>query len=228
MARGRSGTREGPQIIRFSDARASISMRALPPTLPYAEARKLIRKADTVLCRLRVRWWNIHDWATCLIALVAWTRGQPVLSFWHRYVHAAKVVESEGRYMLAEVTAGGGRLMRLSDVAQQLPGKLVVFRPKPKRYDRDAAAQAMVDSTGRPYGWIACLLMAGMHFVFLGSIAKRLALRWSNWLLPDCSMEVAIADIAGGINPCPGKAPFEIEPHHLAESLYYEPICGLA
>ena len=194
-----------------------------PPLVRYRDCRPNIRKGDTVLCRLRIRWWMPHDWLTLLIALAAYSRGTRMLSIWQRFVHAGKVVECEGRLMLAEVTAGGGRMIRLSNVVAQWPGKLVIYRPVFTGYDRDAAATSMVDATGKPYGWPLVILLGMSHLLLLGLLARRLIALWGSHLLPVCSVQVARADMdgSGGLSPCPDKPLCLIEPHDLAESSRY-------
>jgi hypothetical protein len=142
-------------------------------------------------------------------------------------VHAAKIVECEGRLCLAEVTASGGRIMRLSEVVKRWPGRMVVYRNTGMRFDPKTAAREIVDATGKPYGWTACILMALMHSLLLGRLAKHVASILGPHLLPDCSMEVALADTAAGSNPRPDLRPWEVEPHDLAESTVYEFVCIL-
>lgn len=198
-----------------------------PPILSFAEAAPQLDVGDTILCRLRIRCWNPHDWMTALIALVAWSRGKRRLPFWRRYVHAAKILRCEGEWILAEVTAGGGRMLSLEQVVKRWPGRLVVFRPLAQHYRRHAAAEQMILASGRPYGWPICILMGAAHLMLLGRVAKKFLSRWGKHLLPDCSMQVAIADLAGGMEACPGRSPAETEPHHLAESKNYRAICVL-
>jgi hypothetical protein len=179
-----------------------------PIHVRYADVRDVIRDADLLLFRRRNR-------LTRLIAVAG--RSQ--------YVHAAIAGRWNGRLMCVEMTSGGGRAELLSNIVEQWPGVVDVYRANAarRRFSRRRALLAMIAVTGRRYGWMNLCRAALLHlpaFRFLAHPDTN-DLETSTWP-PFCSQAVATATRAGGIDPVPNLADRLTEPGDLARSAFYE------
>jgi hypothetical protein len=179
-----------------------------PRLLPYAEARGRIRGGDLLLFRRSGR----------LAGLLIGAAGRSV------YCHAGMAAWWGRRLMALEmVQFRGGRAVLLSNLVARQPGRIDVYQANAAGlpFDRRRAVEQMKEFTGRDYGWRA-LLWCGLWHVPL----VRLLLRpgdndRANGSPPFCSMAVARAVRAGGVDPVPNLADRLTEPADLARSGFY-------
>jgi len=177
--------------------------------ISYNEARTKIRDGDVLLFRRRRGFWG---------KLIATAGRSP-------YSHAAMAAWWGDRLMCLETAQGlGGRAVLLSTLVEAAPGRIDVFRALPalRRFKRRAAVEAMLDVTGRRYGWRSLLKASLMHL----PVARLLALPdtddRANGSLPFCSQAVARACRLGGLDPAPNLADRLTEPGDLARSAALE------
>ncbi len=174
----------------------------------YGEVRREIRDADLLLFRRR-------NWLGRLIA----TAGRS------QYVHAAMAGWWGDRLMCVEMTDGGGRAQLLSNLVDQWPGAIDVYRANAarRRFSRRRALAAMIGITGKRYGWLnlcraALLHMPVFRFLACPETNDLAASRWP----PFCSQAIAAADRAGGVDPVPNLSDRLTEPGDLARSPFYD------
>ena len=172
----------------------------------YSDARPEIRDADLLLFRRGGRFAR-------LIA-VAGRSG---------YVHAAMAGWWKDRLMCVEMTAGGGRAQLLSNLVRRWPGAIDVYRANVgrRRFSRKAALGAMIDITGRRYGWGNLLRAAFLHLPVFRFLVAPETDDAAGGGVPFCSQAVATADRAGGVDPVPNLADRLTEPGDLARSKFY-------
>lgn len=174
----------------------------------YASARADIRDGDLLLYRSR-------NWYTRLIA--AGGRSE--------YVHAAMAGWWNQRLMNIEMTNGGGRAQLLSNIVQQWPGAIDVYRANAnrRRFSRETAVRAMIGITGRQYGWFNLFRAACCHLPLV-----RLCIRpecddkaETPRRPPFCSQAVSMACRRAGADPVPNLADRLTEPADLSRSPFF-------
>jgi len=141
------------------------------------------------------------------------------------YVHAAMAAWWNGRLMCLETVQGrGGRAVLLSTVAAQVPGRIDVFRIRRSRrkFDRLAAVEAMIEITGRRYGWWSLLRAGLVHLPLVRFLFPPETDDAANGHLPFCSQAVARAYRRAGVDPVPNLADRSTEPGDLARSAALE------
>ncbi len=178
-----------------------------PLFVPYCDARRKIRGGDLLLFRPRG--------FVCRAIAVA---GRS------EYTHAAMAGWWSRRLMYVEMCSRGGRALLLSNIVRRRPGAIDVYRANAtgQRFSRDAAVHAMIEITGRRYGWFNLFRAALLHlplFRFLVAPETDDAAD-SDWP-PFCSQAVAMATRAGGVDPVPNLADRLTEPGDLARSPFY-------
>lgn len=174
----------------------------------YTDARREIHDADLLLFRRRSR-------LTRLIAVAGRSE----------YVHAAMAGWWKQRLMCVEMTNGGGRAQLLSNIVEQWPGAIDVYRANAdrRRFSRERALHAMIGITGTRYGWLNLFRAALLHmpvFRFLAQPSADDSVASND--PPFCSQAVAMADRAGGVDPVPNLADRLTEPGDLARSAFFE------
>jgi hypothetical protein len=178
-----------------------------PIVVPYADARRQIRDGDLLLYRPRC-------WYTRLIAVAGRSE----------YVHAAMAGWWNARLMNVEMTSGGGRAQLLSNIVEQWPGVIDVYRANATRrkFSRAKALDAMKAITGKPYGKVNLCRAALMHMmVFRFLVQPDLNdLDATTWP-PFCSEAIAIACRRGGVDPVPNLADRLTEPADLSRSPFF-------
>ncbi len=173
----------------------------------YCDVRREIRDADLLLFRRRSR----------IATLISVAGRSP-------YVHAAMAGWWNDRLMCVEMTDGGGRAQLLSNLVEQWPGSIDVYQANAirRRFSRRRALDAMVNITGRRYGWLNLARAALLHlpivrFLVPPEIDDRESSGWP----PFCSQAVSMADRAGGVDPMPNLADRLTEPGDLSRSPFY-------
>lgn len=173
----------------------------------YGEVRRCIGDADLLLFRH-------SDWVGCLIA----AGGRSI------YSHAGMAAWwGDSLFCLETRQFAGGRAVLLSNVVEQFPGRVDLYRTNPAglSFQPDKAVETMKRLTGTAYGWRA-LVQAG--------ILHTLLVRWflppttddeSNGTPPFCSMAVSRACRAGGQDPVPNLSDRFTEPGDLARSPFF-------
>jgi hypothetical protein len=177
-------------------------------TTRYADARREIHNADLLLFRRRSR-------LTRLIAVAG--RSQ--------YVHAAMAGWWKDRLMCVEMTSSGGRAQLLSNLVEQWPGAIDVYRANAdhRRFSRQRALHAMIGITGKRYGWLNLFRAALLHMPAFRFLAQPDANDDATSNEPPfCSQAVAMADRTGGVDPVPNLADRLTEPGDLARSTFFE------
>ena len=182
--------------------------------VPYCDVRRKIRGGDLLLFRPRGILWR---------AIAVAGRSE--------YTHAAMAGWWCRRLMCIEMCSRGGRAMLLSNLVRRWPGVIDVYRANAggagqagawKRFSRAAAVHAMIDITGRRYGWFNLYRAALLHlplFRFMVSPETDDA-AGSAWP-PFCSQAVAAATRAGGVDPVPNLSDRLTEPADLSRSPFY-------
>jgi hypothetical protein len=173
----------------------------------YCEARREIRDADLLLFRRRSR-------ITRLIAVAGRSE----------YVHAAMAGWWKNRLMCVEMTNGGGRAQFLSNLVEQWPGTIDVYRANAvrQRFSRQRALCAMIGITGKRYGWVNLFRAALLHApVFRFLVPPDAKDSEPSQKPPFCSQAVAMADRTGGVDPVPNLADRLTEPGDLSRSAFY-------
>lgn len=175
----------------------------------YNTVRGKIRDADVLLFRRR------RGFMGKLIA----TAGRS------EYSHAAMAAWWNDRLMCLETVQGcGGRAVLLSTLVEDAPGRIDVYRalPKLRRFRRQAAVEAMIETTGRRYGWPALLKAALTHLPVVRFLVRPETDDAADGHLPFCSQAVARAYRLGGLDPVPNLADRLTEPGDLARSAVLE------
>jgi len=176
--------------------------------LNYDEVRPLVCNADLLLFRPRGLIWR---------AVAVAGRSE--------YTHAAMAGWWNDRLMCVEMTDGGGRAQRLSNLVRRWPGVIDVYRANAvrRRFSRMRALRAMIGITGRRYGWANLFRAALLHL----PAVRFLVQPETNDLEmsarpPFCSQAVAMACRAGGVDPVPNLADRITEPGDLGRSSFFE------
>ena len=179
----------------------------------YSYARQTIRNADLLLFRRRNRIGRL---------IVVAGRSE--------YVHAAMAGWWKDRLMCVEMTSGGGRAQLLSNLVEQWPGAIDVYRANAqcRRFSRERALQAMIGITGKQYGWMNLFRAALLHAPVFRFMARP-AIDDSDLgdRPPFCSQAVSMADRVGGVDPVPNLADRLTEPGDLSRSPFYAYMCTL-
>ena len=140
------------------------------------------------------------------------------------YSHAAMAAWWNGRLMCLETLQGrGGRAVLLSNLVRECPGQIDVYAvgATGEPFDRAAAVEAMIEITGRPYGWWSLLLVALVHLPVVRLLVRPNTDDTANGSLPFCSQAFAKACRAGGVDPVPRLADRLTEPGDLARSALF-------
>jgi hypothetical protein len=147
------------------------------------------------------------------------------------YSHAGMAAWWNGRLMCLETLQGrGGRAVLLSNLVRKYPGRIDVYTAEAngQPFDRQAAVEAMIEITGRPYGWWSLLWVALVHMAVVRLFVRPNTDDAANGSLPFCSQAVSRACRAGGVDPVPRLADRATEPGDLARSRFYSFLCTLA
>ena len=138
------------------------------------------------------------------------------------YSHAAMAAWWNRRLMCLETLQGrGGRAVLLSNLVRECPGQIDVYAATGEPFDRAAAVEAMIEITGRPYGWWSLLLVALVHLPVVRLLVRPNTDDAANGSLLFCSQAVARACRAGGVDPVPRLADRATEPGDLARSALF-------
>ena len=178
-----------------------------PLFVPYCDARRKIRGGDLLLFRPRGFVWR---------AIAVAGRSE--------YTHAAMAGWWSRRLMCVEMCSRGGRALLLSNIVRRWPGAIDVYRANAtgQRFSRAAAVHAMIDITGRRYGWFNLFRAALLHLpLFRFLVAPETNDAADSAWPPFCSQAVAMATRAGGVDPVPNLADRLTEPGDLARSPFY-------
>jgi hypothetical protein len=181
-------------------------METLP--LDYGLAREKIRDGDLLLFRRR------RGFLGKLISVAGRSE----------YSHAGMAAWWNGRLMCLEtVQWHGGWAILLSNLVEKHPGRIDVYRANAnrRRFDRLKAVDAMIEITGRRYGWLSLFAAAMVHLPFIRLLLRANTDDQSNGSLPFCSQAVARAYRAGGVDPVPNLADRATEPGDLARSVFF-------
>jgi len=178
----------------------------------YRDARRKIRGGDLLLFRPR-------GFISQAIAVAGRSE----------YTHAAMAGWWNGRLMCVEMCARGGRARLLSNVVRRSPGTIDVYQAGSAlnagaagSFSRRAAVRAMIDITGRRYGWFNLFRAALLHLPLLRFVVQpELDDAADDAWPPFCSQAVAAATRAGGVDPVPNLADRLTEPADLARSAFY-------
>ena len=190
-------------------------MRREPKKVSYSKVRSKIQTGDLLSFHPRCSWYRPWSYWTWLIALTNK----------YRICHSAMACWWDDNLLAVQMTADPQRIVLLSDVVRQWPGKLIVSRPTARFYS-DEATNNMVRITEKPYGWIRILLL-GLSHTFTGGLL------WPNpsdndqletKLPPVCSESYSRAMRLSGFDPCPKLPDSRTEPHHLYESPRMKPL----
>jgi len=147
------------------------------------------------------------------------------------YSHAGMAAWWNGRLMCLETIQGrGGRAVLLSNLVRKYPGRIDVYSAQAngQPFDRRAAVEAMIEITGRPYGWWSLAWVALVHLAVVRLFVRPNTDDAANGSLPFCSLAVSRAVRAGGVDPVPRLADRATEPGDLARSRFYSFLCTLA
>ncbi len=194
-----------------------------PLFVPYCDARRQIRGGDLLLFRPRGFVWR---------AIAVAGRSE--------YTHAAMAGWWSRRLMCVEMCSRGGRALLLSNIVRRWPGAIDVYRANAsdtqqsgddtdlasgtRQFSRDAAVHAMIEITGRRYGWLnlfrAALLHLPLFRLFVAPDTDDTA-ESAACHPPFCSQAVAMATRAGGVDPVPNLADRLTEPGDLSRSPFY-------
>jgi len=140
------------------------------------------------------------------------------------YSHAGMAAWWNGRLMCLETIQGrGGRAVLLSNLVEARPGRIGVYAAAAsgEPFDRQAAVEAMIEITGRRYGWQSLLCTALIHLPVVRLLVHPDTDDAANGSLPVCSQAVARACRAGGVDPVPNLADRLTEPGDLARSVFF-------
>lgn len=174
----------------------------------YCEARQQIVNCDVLLFRSRgAPWWQ---------AIAAAGRSE--------YTHVGMAGWWDGDLMIVEMTSGGGRAQKLSNVVERWPGCIDVYGLRPefdRVFNRRIAMAAMRDITGKPYGKLNIVLASLYHLpVARLFVPPDLADHEDSPWPPFCSQAVSKAYREGGptIDLVPNLADRVTEPGDIARS----------
>jgi hypothetical protein len=174
--------------------------------LPYSQARRRIRDGDLLLFRRK----------SGVMQKLITVAGRS------EYCHAAMAAWWNGRLMCLETVQGrGGRAVLLSHVVGEDPNLIDVYRVVrgcQRRFDRAGAVLAMIETTGKRYGWTNLARAAMYHLPIVRLFTIPLDDDRANGSLPFCSDAVSRALRAGGIDPVPNLSDAGTEPGDLARS----------
>lgn len=150
--------------------------------------------------------------------------------------HSAMVaINGGGRPDVLEVREFiGGRRQPLYGQILMYPGQIDVFRPSKRfsEYKPGVAVSAMRDLTSSTYGYRTALRIA----------LRKVPLLWRFYrvdnedvridcnhegIRPHCSMAVAMAVAAGGVDIVPWLPHYLVEPGHITNSLFVKYVCTL-
>lgn len=182
-------------------------------TLCYSAARRKIRHGDLLLFPYRG-----------LMGRVIAAAGRSP------YSHAALAAWWQGRLMVLEVRQfRGGRAVLFSRMLRRGPIDVFASDAEGRGFDRRRAVGRMLGHTGQPYGWRALLRCALAHAPLLrwclrpmhDEAEAPLETAAAGDLPPFCSMAVAAAVRAGGVDPVPHLADRWTEPGDLARSRFF-------
>lgn len=192
-------------------------------SIPYRYVRRKIRGGDLLLFRSR-------GILTRAIAVAGRSE----------YTHAAMAGWWNGRLMCIEMCGRGGRAQLLSNIVRRSPGAIDVYQAGSmfgatgsascatgsasdmRRFSRRAAVRAMIDITGRRYGWFNLFRAALVHLPVVRFFVRPDADDKADDAWPPfCSQAVATATRAGGVDPVPNLADRLTEPADLARSNFY-------
>lgn len=138
-------------------------------------------------------------------------------------IHAGKLAWWRGRLMALETKQWiGGRAVHFSTVVEAARGPILIRRIRREGYDRIAAVKAMIDMTGKKYGWGNLLKASLLHMPFVRFLVTPDTDDKANGSLPFCSQAVSRADRAGGVDPVPNLSDRLTEPGDLARSAAYQ------
>jgi hypothetical protein len=175
-------------------------------TVRYEDARSKIRDGDILLFR------RGRSLASRLIGAAGRSE----------YCHAAMAAWWNGRLMCLETVQGhGGRAVMLSRLVDERPSLIDLYsvvRSGKHRYCPHLAVQAMIEITGKRYGWLHLIRAAMRHLPVVRLFTIPLDEDRANGSLPYCSDAVSRALRAGGIDPVPNLADAGTEPADLARS----------
>jgi len=180
--------------------------------VPYNSVREKIKDGDTFLVLNQ----SLYSLATLAITISGRNNASHAgkLAWWGR-----------GRYrrLMALETREwrGGRALHFSQVVANHPGGILIRRIQQRPYNVQKAIEAMINITGKPYGWWNLIKAAMLHLPVTRLFAKWDLRDTSNGSLPFCSQAVARADRAGGVDPVPHLADRLTEPGDLARSAAY-------
>lgn len=182
-----------------------------PRVFRYSTVRRKIRHGDLLLFRHR----GLPG------RLIAAAGRSP-------YSHAALAGWWQGRLMVIEVRQfRGGRAVLFSHLLRRGPIDVFAADAEGRGFDRRRAVGHMLGYTGRCYGWRALLRCALVHAPLLrwcvhptADDATPVGARADD-LPPFCSMAVAAAIRAGGVDPVPQLADRWTEPGDLARSRFF-------
>lgn len=191
----------------------SDSTRTLVPTaghwnvcLEYPDARRKIRDGDVLLFRR----------GDGLVSRAIAIAGRSI------YSHVGMAARWGDRLMILETVQGrGGRAVFLSRIVAQHPGRIDVYGVVPakrRRFRRAKAVAAMIETTGRRYGWANLLKVAFFHLPLVRWFIRPILSDDTNGSLPFCSHAVAAAYRAGGLDLVPNLADAATEPGDIARS----------
>ena len=147
------------------------------------------------------------------------------------YSHAGMAAWWQRRLMCLETVQGrGGRAVLLSNLVREYPGRIDVYSAEAngQPFDRRAAVEAMIEITGRPYGWPSLVWVALVHLAVVRLFVRPNTDDAANGSLPFCSQAVSRACRAGGVDPVPRLADRATEPGDLARSRFFSFLCTLA
>jgi hypothetical protein len=168
---------------------------------------------------------KIHDGDLLLFRRQHWPFSRMIAAVGRsEYSHAAMAAWWNGRLMCLETVQGrGGRAVLLSNLVARWPGGIDVYAPNAtrRRFNRHAAVNAMIEITGRRYGWWSLLAAAVRHLPLIRFLVPPDMDDESNGSLPFCSQAVARACRAGGVDPVPNLPDRLTEPGDLARSAFF-------
>ena len=174
--------------------------------VPYSASRKNIRDGDLLLFRRK------RGLFSRLVAVAGRSE----------YCHAAMAAWWNGRLMCLETVQGrGGRAVLLSRLVDENPDTIDVYRvgeSHRRRFHRDQAVEAMLEITGKRYGWLNLARASMRHLPILRLFTIPLDDDQANGSLPFCSDAISRAMRAGGVDPVPNLADSGTEPGDLARS----------
>lgn len=195
----------------MSDSKGTLDLAAGQNTLAkvkYADVRRKMHGGDLLLFRPRSTLWR------------------PVgVAGRSEYTHAAMAGWWSGRLMCIEMTAGGGRATLLSNIVRRWPGVIDLYQANAVgvEFSRREAVRAMIEITGRSYGWFNLGRAALLHLpVFRFLVSPDTDDEADSAWPPFCSQAVAAATRAGGVDPVPNLADRLTEPADLSRSSFYD------